>query len=223
MEYLVGQPDLAALLMRAYELKGDLPDVIDGSFQSIIAVDSMLQPEYQALRRMPLLQGGVFVGAVAAQFSYALLTTRGGIAATATRILAVVEKVLVSNPTAANQSYIMMINADNPGGAGPASNPRDDRFSGAVSGSAFESAYGVAFGNNALSPAGPIVAGRTLRFTIPPGGNIQIEGPWVLTNRLDPGGSGFSLALAITPSLVNLPLEANFFWRERQILQSELL
>lgn len=223
MQYLVGQPDLAAILMRAYELKGDLPDAIEGTFQSTIEADSMLQPEYQALRRMPLLQGGVFVAAVAAQFSYALLTTRGGIAATNTRILAVVEKILVTNPAVAAQGFQVMLNADNPGAAGPAANPRDDRFSGAVAGSAFESAYGVASGTNALSPAGPIVAGRTLRFTLPAGGGLVLTGPWVLTNRLDPNGSGFPLALAVSGTAVNLALECNFFWRERQILQSELL
>lgn len=217
-ELLNGQPELTEALMKAYELKGDLPDGIVGQLAPVIEVDSLhvgRSPEYGRLRRWALARGGDNVPAVAAQLSWSGVIPRSA----TVRGICVVELVQVSNPSAATLAF-QLAQAQIPGAVGGNATVRDDRMNQiSPGGSFFTGLFGVVSGQSAgaVIPAG---AGQNFTFNLPAGGSIVIPLDDVLTGK--PNDTSNPVGVFVQATTVNTAINVGWRWRERQALASEL-
>jgi hypothetical protein len=216
---LLGQPDLAEALMRALALKGELPSYSGNTFDPSVQVDDLTQYEYQYLRRMVRVMAGAGVSAVAAQVPFIGLVPTAGV----NRALAVIERVIISNPHTAAVTATFGMTEPAIGISAPAAGtphlPIDDRASRS---DAFQ--YSPQFAISSGTNVGSVFPGGfgVAQVSLAPNASIVVEVGAVMTGRKNPATGAFS-GFYVGHGTVNAPLLADFVWRERQILASEAL
>lgn len=214
-QLLLGQAELAELLMRSLGLKGALPQFLDGRFSPEVLVADLTAPEYKYLRRETSWTAGQSVAAVAANFSIAAIGPRNP---QLSRFVAVVERIIVSNNSAAalNFRYGLVSTAQASVAVATNGAPRDDRFAATgLNQSVMATGQANQVGNPVTFTATPVIS-------LPAGGSIVVETPFVLTGGPGPT-AGDQVLCAVWNAIVNQPLEVTFDWRERVPVQSELI
>jgi len=149
---------------------------------------------------------------VAAQLSRVGLLTRLT-AASQRAVLAVVEEIEVTVPTAGGSGIEVALTFLGTGIADPTADAsrRDDRTLGKGT-----NAFSVTAGAAAASP---IVGQPNRRYIAAANQLITIPGPWILTNN---DNGVFRAALLVVATTANVDLRVNFRWRERDLLPEEI-
>lgn len=209
---LLGASGFSEGLMRALGIKGDLPRELFPLYSVNFTADDFSKPEYQWTRRSSRWESGAIVAPVAGQLSRAALLTRTT-AANQRQILAVVDLIEVTTPTAGGTGVQVALSFAGTGLADPTMDAgrQDDRILGKAS-NAFSIASGAAVANPiaALSPRVFILAQNQL---------LTIPGPWILTNN---DNGIFRAALLVIGTTGNVDLRVNFRWSERDLLPEEV-
>lgn len=205
---LLGNPELSEQLMRALEIKGDLPQRLEDRYQPVLVSEDFTADEFRWLRRSTRWSVGVNIGGVAGQFAFSAL----GAVATTSRTMAVVERVVISNQNAAAATVQYGLSLLGSGLAMTSiGNFVDDRQFGTP-----RAAY-AAGGNTQAAPAIPAASALV---TIPAGGNYTLYRPgFVLTGR---DNGVFTSILFVTNTVVAQGLQVTYHWRERNLATSEL-
>lgn len=215
---LLGQPEIAEGLMRALGLKGATPSYLEPEFGASINLMDLRDPEFVYLRRGTLYSAGATFVALAANFNYLCLANR-----ILSRVaLAVVEGVLLSNLSAATLGFWFGINANVTLSGGTLAHSRDDRQNGGIVGSSARAGiYSCGSFQNAADVMG--TAGNFALAQIPAGNSLYIPLPGhVLTGNID-SGNGQQAMFTVQTAAVNVASSATIFWREKNVLASELL
>lgn len=206
---LLGQPELTEQLMRALDIKGDAPRLIEGTYSGQVIAENLTRPEFDYLRRTNRFARGRRVAPVAAQFSqiaFGYPTTFTG------RALVLLDTVVIQNNNAA---AVLTVNF----GFGPvgAITP-DAAFPGLASDDRLLVAQSLAcigVGANAASPLP-----TTAEVTLPASTVLVLNLPFILTNNRPAALT--QQPFYIVGGATNIGFGANFYWRERVILSSEL-
>jgi hypothetical protein len=210
--FLLGYAEYAEAVMRAFGLKGDLPRELQTTYGLGIQLLDLEGAEFQYLKRAVLWESGGTCNAVAAEFGIFALGGRAG--ATTRETLAVVEEVTISNIAAAVNTFSIGVDwyatATFAGGFNRTSYPRDDRAA-LVSTSAFATATDS-------DPATPMGSSHYV-VTLPAGGIITLQGPWVISNK--PNSAGTPSTFSVGAGVVNLAYRVGIKWRERQMHDTE--
>lgn len=194
----VGQPDLSELTFRALQLKGALPAHLDRQIQLGLTVEDFTRPEFWWLRRGQLGYWPVNLPAVAGQLGTATIQGASG-------VLAVVERVIISNPAAAARSFLVGLSTALPGAGGVGQGLSRDTRS--------PSGTNCAVLGQAKAFAAPVTPTGNWLLTIQAGDTIILEPNAVLS-----GTGAFYTVQALT---VNEVLACQLEWRERVQLSSE--
>jgi hypothetical protein len=203
-------PDLAEHLMRALELKGDLPQALSSFFTPVIQALDLTTEDLLYLRRITRWSVGVNMAAVAGQFAVSHLVPNSSPAPRA--MLAMVDAVLVSNPNAATMPFQYGVSILGSGQAITSQgNPLDDRQIGAPR------AFYAAGGNNQAAPSIPSASAIA---SIPAGGSLWIYPKAVLTGK---DNTVNLTSFFVAGQAVNQALQVVYHWRERAITVSELI
>lgn len=214
----LGQPEFSEQLMRAGNLKGDLPGSVATRYQPVFQVDDFTLPEYRALRRMSRYLGGARQNAVAGEFSFIALLPQ----LTMPRFISICEQVVIGNPDAAARSILVSVGQPGfavAGGAGAGASTLDDR-SQAPNANAAVPYANIRQGTN---PA-QIISGAAMFFELAPSTTYTIQLGAVLTNRQNNSAVPASVAgVLVQMGTANIALSASFIWRERSVLESETL
>lgn len=205
---LLGQPDLAELLMRGLALKGALPSFSGSEFQPVVTALDLTDPEYDYLRRLSRYQGGASVAAVAAQFTYVVL---GRANFGARDMIAAVQQIVIANNNAAALGASIYVTDNNALGVGGGQNLQmDDRLS-------TRSAFTIGSGTLAANVSGGLFG--VLNVTIPANSTLVLPVDYVLTNRN--GATDIPFQLWVQSNAVNVQMAVTFVWKERAALPSE--
>jgi hypothetical protein len=206
---LIGQPSLSALIARSLATKGDQPSLIEPRYQLVVQALDLTDVEYRYNMRRPTWEVGLAQAAVAAQ--YPIFTA--SFQFNSPRVFAIIEEITISNNGAAATGALFGIGYV--GGAGIAANvvgwQCDDRFGAPAARGALT--WGA--GANAAQP----VNANYSTVQIPPGANITLRGPWILSGNQ---GAVFQSAFNVVGTAVNVPLILRARWYEREPLASEL-
>jgi hypothetical protein len=209
---LLGTSEYSEQLMRVLALKGDLPQWMDPRYNIGLTVGDFTGPEWSWPRRTSRWSVGGTGVAGAGLFS---IFAFAGQNVTGRQTMAIVDSIVVSNPSAATISLGFGVTA---GGFGGVAFTRfgqmlDDRQFGAV-----QSAYAAGVAQNAVSP----VPAQAFLFSIPAGGFIQLPVcPFVLTNASNAAGTQ-NIGWILVPTVVNTGFQVGTTWRERVVADSEL-
>lgn len=216
----VGQSQLGEQAMRALEMKGDLPQLLDTRFQLSINVDDWTALPYNYLRRKIRFQQSLSPAAVAGQhpqWSFTLPSVLGRPQTTIAHIL----KLNLHNPTAAALEFAWALtNAGAGAGMGANTNGRavDDR------------AYGAGSGNlstarlNTGSQAASILPAAGVRFSmVPANTTVIVDAGIVMTGKDYSAGAAFVCTLVVEVSQLNVAANVGFVWDERELVTSETL
>lgn len=204
---LLGQPTLAERMMRAWELKGDLPRMLLDQFQPVTLVEDLTREEYYWLQRGRRYARTDEVAAVAAQQALWQMNLNTSIPPGA--MIACTEYIVLMNNDAATGLGFTI-------GLQPLPTtvpfvatefgPMDDRQQPLVTGpSSF--ILGVT-----TTAAPPLLAGEGIKVRVPAGQTIVLPFRFVLTGRM---------ALNIVAANVNQAAGAGVVWRERAALSTE--
>jgi hypothetical protein len=210
---LLGQSEYSERLMRALGLKGDLPQYLDPRYGLAFTADDFSLPEWSWPRRTARWSvggTGVAGAGVFSIFAFAGQNVQGR------STLAIMDSILVSNPSAATISATFNVSASGFGGVAFTRFGQllDDRQFGAS-----QSAYAAGTGQNAASPA----AAQAFLFSVPAGGSLLLPvTPIILTNAPNAAATQ-NLGWVIVPTAVNTGMQVGCTWRERQLSDSELL
>lgn len=178
---LLGQPTLAEQTMRALELKGDLPQLVDPRFQLGVTTDDWTSEEYLWLRRT---QPIVYNFAVAANVGF---PSTGQLSQPAFRPLLRIQRIIVLNANAALQQLQIYFAAAAGGGVAfgvGGGAPRDDRAianAAAIASATGSGQFTVGTGNTAVIPTVPAVG--AVNVQIPASSTAVFELPWVCTGK----------------------------------------
>lgn len=208
---LLGQSELSEQIMRALELKGDLPQRLFAGFDPSITALDLTEMPYRYLRRQLSFAQVHNIGPVAAQFprvQFAIFQNTG-------RVLVQLRKAYISNPGAAALSVQFAVQSV----GGFATNQRfgwgtDDRVTPTQSGVVMTSETNVA---TTLSTA---TAGIRQVF-VPPGSTVVVEPNIILTNKVSP--SGVINSVLFEGGTVNTQMIIACEWDERSVQTSETL
>lgn len=213
----VNQPEVSEGLIRALDLKGDQPSFADGYYQVGITALDLCKPPYQYLRRELAFMGGGAPTAAAATFSGMFFGVTPLATGQTDDVIAVIDRIRLFNNNGTAQGFWLFIG---PVAALPAAgyttlggvNVQDIRIANRPAGG-FASRFRPWGGN----PAGAL-GGGGISLALPPNSVIDL-GPYVLVNR-----SGYTNppGLLIEAQTANVTFGCNVWWRERQVLQSEL-
>jgi len=209
---LLGQSEYSEALMRILSLKGDLPQYLDPRYNVAFQVDDYSRPEWAWNRcqsRWSVGGTGVAGAGVFSIFAFFGQSVQGR------GVMAIVDTILVSNPSAATISVNFGLTLAGFGGVAATRFGQllDDRQFQAT-----QSAYAAGTGQNAASPA----PAQAFLFSIPAGGNLQLPvTPLVLTNVPNAAGT-FNSGFVIVPTVVNTGMQVGMVWRERALSDSEL-
>lgn len=201
---LLGQPELAELTMRALELKGDLPQLIDPRFQLGLTVDDWTRSEYAWLRRQRLGQCAANVAASALNFNTVYVFVAAN-----TPTLTVVTQILISNPNAAAATFRYALSNSPLLVSTFAPLTRDNR--------SFTALPGSLCGLNQAAAAVLPVSAATI--TLAPGAAMAIPTEYVLGQRVAP--NGFSIGLVVETAIINSAVNVVMDFRERAALTPE--
>lgn len=204
---LLGQPELSEQLMRALELKGDLPQLLDPIFSLTVQVLDLMDPEFQHLRRTRRFMAGNDIGPVAGQFPYLVFARNGQ-----TRDqIAVVERISVTNLNAAPlRCWIYLLQNGAAPGVGTQATPTDDRTPLAAA-----AGHTIGIATSITS----FVTPARLTVNIPQDQTVFVPGPWIITTA---GPVGAQTQLVVQGATVNQAFDVSVFWRERLLLSTEL-
>jgi hypothetical protein len=213
---LLGQPELSEQVMRALDLKGDLPQLLEAGYQSVILTEDLTSPEFNWLRRKVRLSQGTTVAAVGGQFSQAAFAPTAG----AARTLAVVEKLIITNTQAAAvQNYLIDSQPNINIGAAPnvPKSALDDR---AIPFNQLQPT--PSFGLVSATAAAAITGTGAMFLSIPASTTLVLPLDWVFTARTVLSTPAPSLLL-VQAQAVNTALTFAVVWRERPMTSSETL
>jgi len=201
------QPTPSERLARAFDVKGDLPNVMDPTIGLDVVYEDLTAPEYLWLKRTQSWAGSGEVVATALNFGAVHLG-----APTSHEGLAVCDRVTITNITAAPGGFRVGII----GNVAPAANlngkQRDSRMG--VAGS-------PAFAVNPLLYVGANLTIAASQFVwIPANTSVVVEGPWIISGLRRPGATQQD-SLLVETNVVNQAILASFTWTERQLLTSE--
>lgn len=214
--YLIGQPELLEALMRAYGLKGDLPDRLVSPIQLMVELDNLRDVEYRRLRRWGLVSGGDSVAAVAAQVTFSGVVPQSA----TSRGICVVEQLTINNPTAGALTYFIGLGQNVLTGSNLGSCRDDRQQTPSPGGSAYRGLFGVRSGTSALNPL-PASAGDNYCVLVPPAGSVTIPINAVLTGN--PNDVGGSVGFFAMTTVANVASSFGWMWRERVAIGSELV
>lgn len=206
---LLGQPEISEQLMRALDIKGDSPRLLDAAYSAQVIAEDLTRPEFDYLRRLNRFAGARRVGPVVGQFPQVVL---GHTPAFAGRSLIVMDMLTIENSNAAALQIVFglaSVGAIAPDPAFPGAGS-DDRLTVA------QSIGCVGAGANAVSPLATISAS----ITLPASTSLFLPITYVLTNNRPAGLP--QRALYVVGNATNTGLGAAFWWRERVLLGSEL-
>jgi len=190
------QAEYATQVAKALSLQGSLPSHLDPRFQLGFTVDDFSGDEWLYLRRATPAQMGFSVAAVAAQRGYAQITG-------CPDKLTIFRKVTIANLSGVVQTVTIGFAAATAGSTPQGGVSRDDRI--------FVTAVGAVGGyGTAIGPVGPI--GQ--KVTVPIGGNLEVEGPWIS------GGDG-TLAFKVVSLIANAALDVSVLFTERNLGTAE--
>lgn len=208
-DWASNQPEWAEAALRGGDLKGDSQLMIPQLLQLEIQLESMLSPEMRWARRMGLFVSYLTQAAVAAQLAQLFWQVEGQNQSNA---LAVIEKVIIANPTAAQQFVHMSLvsRAFNAGATLPG---------GICDARGVVGTASVLRGFATSNAAAATTSNRSLAVRVPAGTTLMVDVPFVVTNRDD--GGGLVPMFAIENQVANDQLVAGIIWRERTLLTSE--
>lgn len=209
---LLGNSEYSERLMRVLALKGDLPQRMDPRYSVGFTADDFSSPEWSWARRISRWSVGGTGVAGAGVFS---IFGFAGQNVTGRQTMAIVDSILVSNPSGATISATFNLSAAGFGGIAFTrfGQMLDDRQFGAT-----QSAYAAGTGQNAASPA----AAQAFLFSIPAGGVLALPvTPLILTNASNAAGTQ-NIGWIIVPTVVNTGMQVGTTWRERVVADSEL-
>jgi len=209
---ILGAAFFAESLMRVLGIKGNLPRELYPLYGVQFTADDLSRDEFAWTRRSTLWEFGATAAPVAAQLSRVALLTRTT-AGSQRAILAVVDEIEVTVPTAGGSGIELSLTFLGTGIADPTANAsrRDDRLLGKGT-----NAFSVTAGAAAASP---IVGEPNRRFIAAANQLVNIKGPWILTNN---DNGVFRSALVVVATTANVDLRVNFKWRERDLQPEEL-
>lgn len=209
---LLGTSEYSERLMRVLALKGDLPQWLEARYSVGFTADDYSLPEWSWPRRMSRWSVGGTGVAGAGVFS---IFAFAGQNVTGRQTMAIVDSILVSNPSAATVSATFNLSASGFGGVAFTrfGQMLDDRQFMAT-----QSAYAAGTGQNAASPA----AAQAFLFSIPAGGSLLLPvTPLILTNAPNAAATQ-NIGWVIVPTAVNTGMQVGTVWRERVVADSEL-
>lgn len=215
----VGQSQLGEQAMRALEMKGDLPQLLDTRFQLSINVDDWTSMPYNYLRRKIRFQQNASAAAVAAQhpqFAFTLPNVLGRPQTT----IAHVQTLVLHNPTAAAIEYGFALSNGGGGGTGAQQNGRalDDRAYGAGGGNLSTARVLVGAAAASMLPA------QGVRFClVPPSSTVNLSVDIVCTGKDWSAGAAFTNTLVVEVTQLNVGCSCGFVWDERELVTSETL
>lgn len=212
---LLGQPEISERLMRGLALKGALPQYLGQEFEPNVLVEDLTAAEYDYLRRFNRYQAGAQVPAVAAQFGQAVF---GRLAPGSRSALAVVDRIMISNLSAAACAYWVGF-LQNGAGLGPGAGnelPTDDRVNQLLTVVGTRTLFTSGFGSNAADfhTAGHMPIQLGVNQT------IWLDPRYILTGVADAGAVNPRI-LFIGCATANSSFGFGFFWKERALLTSE--
>lgn len=199
--------------MRALAIKGDLPRELGPLYGLSFTAEDLSKDEYAWTRRSTLWEMGTQVAAVAGNASRVVFTSRVA-AASQRAVLAVVDEIEISTPTAGGTGIHIALNFLGAGIADPTldANRRDDRLLGKGT-NAFSCSGGAPAG------ASPIAALPNRSILVPVSTVVTVKGPWVMTNN---DNGIFRAGLLVICTTLNVDLRVNMKWRERDLLAEEI-
>lgn len=196
------QPELADLVFRSLDLKGQLPLELIREYQLQLQVEDFTRPEFYRARRRAWWGAGLNLTASVGNFNVWQL-----LAPTSSEVLGVVERVLIS-PTATETFYVGIAA---PTGTGTIRTVRslDSRNGvGALTATCTFQSDQVA--------AAPLGAGAMV-VRVGANDTLEIAGPWIL----GPAAAG-TAALIVSGASPNTHSACSFIWSERHATQAEL-
>jgi hypothetical protein len=197
----VGAPEYAERLMRALNVKGDLPNRVASRYELSFTLEDLTRDEFRWLRRTRTFECADGAAAVVGNFSAFELRP-------AAEVLTVVESVFIINNGATVQRAIIGIATQNLVGAvASASAVTDERYINTPSGAAWTIGSRVAASS---------VGFRQVRVAA--GASAEVVGPWILTGTRVPA----TCLLVQNISAVNEAFTAGCRFYERLLLQTEL-
>jgi hypothetical protein len=210
---LIGQSELGEQTMRALELKGDLPQLVDPRYQLGINVDDWTLPEYRWLRRQLrcVYPMDSIAGAGTNVIQWRLPS--GG-----PRALVVLERMLLTNSTAAVHDYQFYFTTTSVASFVSGAMAVDDRQKAVIANPIGNGMLICGLINTGAPPTGP--GAGTCIVSIPASTTIEIKLDWILTQGLDAGNS-LPYIFTVAGTVAALPMRAVLFTRERALLDAE--
>lgn len=214
----VGQSQISEQAMRALEMKGDLPRLVDPRYSLGIQADDWGDFPYLYLRRKIGYQRSDTPPAVAAQrpqWKFGLPNFAGRPQTT----IAHVTQLILHNGTAAALEFAWGLSNNSTPGASTTTNgtARDDR------------AFGPGAGNISQarllsgSAVATILTGVAARFCmVPPLSTVNLQVDYVLTGKDWSNGVLVACGLVVEVTQVNVSATFGLVWTEREMVTSEV-
>lgn len=213
MDLHISQPQLAEALMRALDIKGDLPQTVAGVLDASVQVDDLTRPQYQYARRTFI--GSAFGGAaaVAGQLSGVAL---GYATPVDPGVLLEVNGVIIQNVNAGTAAFLVgIVSSSLAGYASSVPAPMDSRWMNPT----FQSAPGCTIRTGS---AATTRAAQSMAVTLAANSTIYLPIEAVVSSRVARiAGEGGHIIVEGTA--LNSAVQASFFYRERAAVSSEVL
>lgn len=193
------QPELADLVFRSLDLKGQLPQELRRDYSLEMRVEDFTRPEFYRARRRGWWANSKLLSAVAANVNVWQLTAPTG------EMLTVCERIVIA---AAVTDYFRIA----------LSTPAAGLV--LVGGKSLDSRNGTALLSGAsIFQAGPLavspIGSGSLVCRVPANETMEIAGPWIL-------GGGNDAALIVSMDTANAGGTVGFVWSERHATAAEL-
>jgi hypothetical protein len=197
----VGVPEYQERLMRALDIKGDIPQELRAQLQPVFVAEDFTQPEFFWLKRGRSFQCFSGVAAVAGQNPVVELQAVTG----NPDVLAVIDRIIISNPGAAAITVRFGLNTVRQVAGAVTPTATDERQLGQAA--AYRVFTGnVVYANNAAQ----------MGFDLATRQSAIIPGPWILSGF----GTGAG-CFGVYADALNVGLQVGVSWRERQLYQTE--
>lgn len=218
---LINQLDIGSRLVRGLDAKGEIPKLTSPDYELEILTEDFTQPEYMWLRRATYWTRSARLAAPGAGLVNVWSLTNANLAAS--KVLAVVDQIWITNDTAANQLWAIGLSAQNTVGAFVTLDfgPNDVRQS--VTPLSVQSAYNINAGTNAVALF-PLANAGSFQIMVPANTCLLVPCHYILGDSIT-RLTGGSQSLFVSQGNLNVggALEGvGFRWLERPQLQSEL-
>lgn len=210
----VRQPSQSERVMRALDIKGDLPGYLDPRFQLGLNVDDFTKAEYLYLQRRLLVGSSVSSVAVAAQFSHVGFGYQFALG-TGEQRLTVLTGFWIVNTTAGALGYIGgLANTDCSALGSGVPDPLDSRFQ--------RNGVNTRPRVQALSGSNPTLRlSANMFWHVPAASTLFVPVDAVVTSAATGYGTSQGGIFLVAGALVNQPVSCTFLYQEREALQSE--